>query len=117
MTVDARTFALFIQYLEDGKIHTDLSEALKEIGQELRDHAQAFGGNPKAQLTLKIDFQLKDGITHITTDYGTKLPKVRRPLSVMWANAEGVFTPENPKQLSIFGPRAVGEDPAVARSV
>lgn len=77
-TNEARMFSHFIQMLQDGEFHAELSDELREISAELSNHVLSYGGSPKATLTIKIDFQLKEGVFEISPDFTVKKPKAKR---------------------------------------
>lgn len=103
----AFTFGQFLQLLEDGEFHGELSDALQEINAKLSQHVLAYGGKPKGKLTITVDFTLDKGVFEITGDYTVKLPKAPRGKTVAWSTAENRFTPQNPKQMQLFGVRDV----------
>lgn len=99
-----RSFAQFIQTVEDGTLHADLTEALKELNAEMNNHAQDHGGAKCAgKLTLTLDFKLDHGVFEIASDFTTKLPKQKRMKSIFWSTPENFFTPQNPRQMTMFG--------------
>lgn len=105
----ANNFAQFIQSLEDGALHADLTAHLQEINHKLSQHVIDHGGKPKGSLTLKIDFRLDQGVFEIDAKAVVKVPDEPRGRSIMWALPDGRFTGTNPKQMSFFGPpRALG---------
>ena len=101
------SFADFVRILNDGELHTRLSEALREINANLNDHAHEFGGAAKGKLTLAIEFKLKGGVFEIAADFSTSLPKVKPNPTIVWSTPENYFTPQNPRQTELFGPREV----------
>ena len=101
--VAAHTFSEFVGMLEDGRLASDLTDELKKINEEMHDFAQASGKKAKASLTIKIDFVLDRGIFEIASKLSTKLPELERDRSVCWSTPDGHFSPENPKQLKLFG--------------
>lgn len=104
---DARSFNTFLLMLEDGALHADLSEALRELNAEMNNHAHITGGKSKGRLTLDIDFSLDGAVFEITSDFKLKLPKSKRARSVAWSTPGNNFTPNNPKQMTLFGVRDV----------
>lgn len=115
----ASTFAQFIQMLEDGDYHAELTTALQNINGALSDHALSFGGKPKGKLTLSVDFTLDNGVFEINADFNTKLPKAPRSRTVAWATQDNRFSPQNPRQMQLFGVRDVAapSEGASVRSV
>lgn len=102
------TFADFVRMLNDGSLHRDLTEALLEINAALNNHAQDNAGAiAKGKLSLSIDFKLKGGVFEINADFATKLPKEERERTIAWSTTDNFFTPQNPRQTEMFGPRGV----------
>lgn len=101
------TFNQFLAMLEDGALHADLSEALRDINAEMNNHAQAYGRKAKGKMTITIDFLLDKGVFDIQADFKATLPKDKRPRSVAWSTPGNNFTPNNPKQMQLFGVRDV----------
>lgn len=98
-----QAFNLFIQGLEDGQLNQDATEALQLIAQELNDHIRNTGkSKAKGSLSLKIDFTLDRGVFEIDSKLTTKLPDAPRGKSVMWTDGDSNFTPQNPRQISMF---------------
>jgi hypothetical protein len=103
----AYTFGQFIQMMEDGELHGELSDALQKINAAMANHALDFGGKPKGKMTLTIDFTLDKGVFEIRGDYAVKLPTPPRGKTVVWGTQDNRFTPQNPKQMHLFGVREV----------
>lgn len=104
---EARHFSHFIQMVEDGIFHSDLSDQLTQIQRGLAQHQHNFGGKPKAELTIKLSFQLDAGVFEIIPESIVKLPKAKRGRTVAWGTPDGNFTQSNPRQMALFGPRDV----------
>lgn len=114
----AKTFAQLVQFLEDGDLHKELSDKLQEIHNGLRDHALAFGGKPKGQLALKLDFKLDAGVFEIVASVSTKLPEAPRGRTVAWATETGHFSASNPRQLGLFGkPKVVDGESTEVKTI
>ena len=102
------SFGQFIQMLEDGTLHGDLTQALEDIAASLNDRAMMEGPKrkQKGKLSLTIDFSLEGGIFEIDAKHTVKLPQEPRGKSIMWSNSSNQFTPQNPRQINMFdGPR------------
>lgn len=103
-----RAFAQFIQEVEEGALHADLSDLLSKIVAELQDVARDRGGKPKAKLTIDFDITLDDGVFMVIGDVRHKLPKEVRQRSIFWATPGNNLSRSNPKQHELFGkPAAV----------
>jgi len=105
----ARTFVDFVRMLEHGELDQKLSDELRNIEAHLSNHAHEFGGGKaKGKLTLTVDFELKGGVYELQADFKVKLPELKRPRTIAWATPNNNFTPQDPKQLTMFGgPRKV----------
>lgn len=104
---DTRSFNSFVNMLEDGILHSELSDALRELNAGMNDHVHKTGNKAKAKMTIEIDFTLDKGVFDIVADYKIKLPKVKRARSVAWSTQGNNFTPQNPRQMQLFGVRDV----------
>lgn len=96
-----RTFAQFLAEAEDGELHADLSNQLRDIVAELTDAAANNGGKAAGLLTLKLGFACDGGVIEVKADYTVKLPKQRRAKSVFWATPENNLTRRNPRQAEL----------------
>jgi hypothetical protein len=112
-----KPFSLFLGQLEGGAFHDDLSDDLRALNEKLAEFA-AQNGLAKGSLVLKFTFKLdRDGVLEVNTDVATKAPKLSRARSVMWLTPGNNITHENPKQISMFGPRKVAQPEEPARTV
>jgi hypothetical protein len=115
----AKSFSQFIQLMEDGEFHADLSNALQTINAALNQHMIDHGGKPKGKLSIDINFRLEDGVFEITGGIDIKVPKTPRGKTIAWSTPDNQFTPQNPRQMQLFGVRDVsaGHDAKEVRSV
>lgn len=95
------SFSSFVQNLDDGGLHHDLTDALTEVVAKLNDARQAGDSKPKAELSIKLKFALDGQTIDVTGDFQTKLPKVKRERSVFWTTAKNRLSRSNPKQQSL----------------
>jgi uncharacterized lipoprotein YbaY len=88
---------MFIAESEDGRLHSDLTDALQELVEALREAAQRTG---KAAGKLDISFALKfdDGIVETIADFKVKAPKLARGRTIFWATHDNQLTKRNPAQ-------------------
>ena len=101
------TFSDLIRGLEHGQLHGDLSGHVRSIVEELSNHALDHGGKAKGTLTLTLDFTLSKGVFQIDAEPKVKLPKRSRGTTMCWATPENNLSPQDPRQLQMFGPREV----------
>lgn len=106
MTIETPTiknFAQFLQSLEDGRLNADLTAQLKHIAEELTLHADSHG-KASGALKIAIAFKLTDGVFEIGVKFETKLPEAPRGRSIYWLTGDCNLTPQNPRQMQMFGP-------------
>lgn len=112
MTDVLSTFSQFLGAVEDGELHQEMTQQLRDVIAELHQH----GGKPKAALTLSLEFQLDGGVIEVKADTKVKLPKGGRAKSIFWATPDNNLTRRNPRQAELPGIRDVTSD-ARMRSV
>lgn len=93
-----RTFANALMVMEDGQFNEDLTEAQKEVIHAMNDAVALRGGKAKGSLTIKIEFELEDGIINAKTAFTVSKPKVPRSKSIFWTTKDGLLTTANPRQ-------------------
>jgi hypothetical protein len=93
-----RTFAQFLAQVEDGRLHGDLSDGIRELIEKLHDAAVNAGGIARGKLSVSFDFLIKGGVVEVTADYAVKAPKLARGRSIFWATPENNLTRRNPAQ-------------------
>jgi hypothetical protein len=113
----AVTFADFIRMLEHGELHAALGNMLQEANAAMENHAMENAGKAKAKLKLTIAFSLEKGIYEIEATPELVLPKTRRGRTIAWGTTENFFSPQDPKQLVMFGRNAVVDVTAPAAEV
>ena len=94
-------FSLFIQQLEKGALHDELSENIKKCVKEIADACCDRGGKHKATLTLKVDFVMnqQDKFVEVTADVKTKVPEAPRGRGgIFFAHDDGSLTRQDPNQ-------------------
>jgi hypothetical protein len=101
MSDDPSTFRNFSQLLsaaEDGRLNSDLSQALREALSQLEE---VSGGRVKAKATFNLTLTLTldgGGLVEVGSDYKVKLPKMPRARTLLYATPEGNLTRRNPRQ-------------------
>ncbi len=98
----AKGFNSFLQTLEDGQFHNELSNELRDLNAEMNNHAINYGLAAKAKITITIDIVLKNGVFDIMADKKITPPKAPRQRSILWSTPGNNFTPQNPKQQDMF---------------
>lgn len=92
------SFTSFMQQVEGGKLHDDLTREIPDINGTLSNHVINNGGVAKGKLKLEVEFTLKDGVMEVTGSYDVTLPKEKRGRSIFWLTPDNHFTQANPKQ-------------------
>ncbi len=98
---EVRSFATFLGQIDDGVLHADLTEAVKEIVGEMRDIAEGFGGKPKGKLTLTLDLKLDSGVVEVTSKVKVDKPPVPRGKSVFWPAGDNTLSRSNLRQADL----------------
>ena len=91
---ELKSFGTLIQSLEEGQLHSDLTDQITEITKALQNHVINHGGSPKASLSLKLKFGLKGGVIEVSANTDTTLPVSPRSQSILWR--------QNPRQRDMF---------------
>jgi hypothetical protein len=77
-----RNFTQLITAAEDGRLLSDLTEAVQEASLAMRDSIQN-GGKGTAELTLKVKLRLDRGLVEMEGDFNLKVPKHRRARTLL----------------------------------
>lgn len=103
-----RRFTEVLALVENGESENVCNLAVAQIFERLTDAADGT----KASLTLKLDFQLTNGVIEWGCEEPTvKLPKRKFRKAIGWLH-EGAISLQHPKQIDMFGPRDVTETAA-----
>lgn len=97
-----KSYGTLIQSLEEGQLHSDLTDQITTITKALKDHLKDHGGSPKAKLEVKLNFQLKSGVVQVSATTSTTLPVAPRSQSILWADDDGNLCRQNPRQRDMF---------------
>lgn len=97
-----QSLAEFLASIGRGELPAEAVSQLNEIAAALNQYVQDNGGQPKAKLTITVDFALKKGVTEITGRVEAKLPKHPGFGGIMWIDANNRFTQQHPNQLQMF---------------
>ena len=91
-------FSTFIQRVEGGQLHADLSRELPEVMAKLSNHVRDHGGSAAGKIKIEFAFTLKDGVIEVTGNFDVTTPKDKRGRSLFWLTPENNLTERNPKQ-------------------
>ena len=106
----ALSFSTFVAAHEEGNLHHELSNDVREIIATLNNFVREHGGNPKASLTLSFDFKLEGGVIEVVAAKKMKLPEEPRARQIYWTTADNRLTARNPKQTDMFRDIKARED-------
>lgn len=95
---DLRSFSQFITTLEDGDLHSELTEKLPQLIADLHNHMLENGGKPKGKIDISINLKLDNGTVDVDATYKISAPKPVRRKTVLWATADNMLTRANPRQ-------------------
>ena len=103
-------FIEFLLRLEHGRLVDSGDDALVNMIRELHK-AERSGGKPKGDITLKISFNLDQGMLETLCDLKLTKPRMKRSRTVLFASEDGEIVGEAPRQLGLF-PKAEAADVA-----
>lgn len=102
-----RPFSHFLEMLDDGQFHWDLSAELRDLCAELSQTA-ADTGKAKGRITLTIDLSMEGYNLVATPKLASKKPDKPQAKTYLWLTEGNNPTPNNPRQQRFqFGPREV----------
>jgi hypothetical protein len=97
----ARSFARFVQMIDDGVAEAEASDDLADLVKVLEAHAED-NGQAKGQITLVIDMTVnRNGRTDVKHEIKMKKPKKPRAGSVFWVTKTGNLSNKHPRQLKL----------------
>lgn len=104
-----RDASMIIGLLENGELNPAFSSEISETMQKLSEMSEdAPSRTIKGSVSLKLDFEVKDGMVTINSKLESKTPKRPRKSSVFWVLDGGALSTEHPRQHDLFpGPREI----------
>ncbi len=97
-----RSFAGFLEQVEDGQLHHDLTEAYREIVREMSDQAEMVGGKATGKITVALDLKCEGGVVECKGEIKLKRPEKPRGRSIFWTTQDDYLTRQNPRQGKLF---------------
>lgn len=98
----AKAFNTFLNTLEDGEFHAELTNELRDLNADMNNHALNFGCAARGKISINIDIMLKNGVFEVIAKKKITKPEPPRHRSILWSTAGNNFTPHNPKQQDMF---------------
>lgn len=101
----ARSFAMFVQSIDQGTLHAELSDELRAIGKAIYDATMSTGTSAKAELVLKLTFKGEADLgntVRVDHDVRVKLPKPKRSGGgTFWLTKGHNFGTQHPMQQNL----------------
>lgn len=97
-----RGFGVLLSQIDDGELHTELSETSQKLVAELADYANRYRREGKGKIVLTLNFAaLSNGTVAVSGDVKTTTPKAKRAGSVFWRTPGNNLSVENPRQTKL----------------
>ena len=97
-----RGFAVLLQQIDDGELHTELSEAVQELTTDLTDQVENMGADAKGTITLVLSLAARrNGTIDVGAEVKVKTPKPKRANTLFWPTKGGNLSSENPRQTTL----------------
>lgn len=93
-----QSFAQFLQSLDYGNVHDEITRKVQELVGDLAEHKGQFGGKPKGKMVISLDFALDDNLMEVTPDIKVTVPKAKHGKSMYFVTPENRLTREDPRQ-------------------
>lgn len=93
-----RAFSTLIGALEDGALHKELTDGIRDLIGNLHNAKIDQGGKPKGSVTLVLSFKLDGDVIECEAACAIKQPKRLRNKTVLYATEDNHLTIRNPKQ-------------------
>lgn len=76
---ELRSFSSVLTAIEDGRLHSDVTDALVDLIAAMENHVQEHGGKVSGKLSLTIDLKLDGGVFELVGDHKVTKPKPKAP--------------------------------------
>lgn len=93
-----RTFNTFLADVEDGQIHTDLTDDLRDLVATLQAVGLETGGRTSGEITLKLKLKLDGRGIDVVADIATRKPKMPRRRTTFFATEDNRLQRQDPRQ-------------------
>jgi len=97
-----KSFNSFFATLEDGELHNELTDDLRELNASMNNHALNYGAVAKGKITIDLHFKLEKGVFIIVSKKKVTMPEAPRNMSIAYSTPGNNFTTQNPKQQDMF---------------
>ena len=107
-TCQLNSFCRLIETLENGELHSDLTNTLDSIIKEMDDHLLAHHMQSKATLKLELNFTHdRDGTVKIQAKVDKKLPASPRCPTFTWIGGGNKLQRTDPNQENLFNIKSI----------
>lgn len=96
-----RTFAIFLSDLADGRVHSELTEGLRDLVMTMMESASTNGGKSSGSISLNLGLKYDRGAFIPNAEVKVKKPKTSYPLSIFWPTADGMLSRQDPRQQNL----------------
>lgn len=105
---ELRTTDQIFAMMDNGEFLAQLLVDHAALITTMTTHQMNHGGKVKGGMTIKLSYTLDKQLT-LTIDAEAKFDKPKQPKAsaTVWTTADGMLTPQNPRQASLFGVRDV----------
>ena len=104
----ARSFARFIEQVDDGQAVIEISADMHKLLVELKEVAERSGNDAKGAIAVQFAFNVAaNGVVDIVYNTATKGPKRKFARSTFFLTAGANLSTENPRQQKLPGLRDV----------
>jgi len=94
------TLDQILAVLDNGNFLSQVLGEHRDLLAELRQHANDFGGLPKADFQIKISYKMdKNGAISVSGQSSFTPPKEPKSSATVWMTEDGSLTSQNPQQM------------------
>ncbi|KAA5602631.1 hypothetical protein F1188_20375 [Roseospira marina] len=100
-TTAHRTFNTFLADVEDGQIHNELTDDLRDLVATLQNVGMETGGKASGEITVKLKLKLDGRSIDVVADVATKKPKMPRRRTTFFSTEDNRLTRNDPRQQAL----------------
>lgn len=93
-----RSFSRFIEQVDEGLCHIEVSKALHSLAAKLSEHSGPAKNKAKGKLSLALDITVEGDVVAVTWDVKVKEPTPKRSTAIFWLTKGKNLSPENQRQ-------------------
>ena len=97
-----RGFAVLLQQIDDGALHSEVSEALHTLNGQLAEYVSDYRQTAKGELVIRLSLAAhEDGTVKVLGEVKTKAPKKKQRGQLFWMTKGNNLSPESPRQTKL----------------